>query len=177
MECISGLFHHLVSRSMSALTLAFIGSNFGGDWTAYVIEVGSYLSPQIWTVLPFLIRQIKPSCNKPLEEKILCHSKDGRLPRLASKKVARGKYLTFRIWPAKLLGLCKSRQPCFANKARLKLLKSRNPIPPLALENPIFFRLIQWILESFSLCPHQIFCIKELISAQSPSGRRKMFIL
>ena len=96
---------------------------------------------------------------------MLRQAKEGLLPTFASTWV-------FRLW-----GSWVSLQHCLASKALMKQVKSWKPIPPWAFECPIFSQLIWWIFFSFSLWPHQTFCIRELISMQKVFGSKNMLML
>lgn len=61
-------------------------------------------------------------------------------------------------------------QPCFASIAKLKFSKSLNPSPPIAFAFPIWSHLIQCILLSWPICPHQYPLISLLISCSRPLG-------
>ena len=90
---------------------------------------------------------------------MLLQEYDGELPSLALRTSPVGKYLALRTRETREHGFVRIRHACLANIARLKACKFLNPIPPLAFELHIHFRLIQHILDSCCFWPYQKFFI------------------
>ena len=67
--------------------------------------------------------------------------------------------------------------PCLAKRAKLKALRSLNPIPHSAFDVHNFFHDTQAIFLSFSFCPHQKLPIKEFRSLHNESGSLNTLIV
>ena len=100
--------------------------------------VGNHLSDHILTHCPFPMLHRCPLSRTFLPANKLLHVYDGFRHSWASMKLLSGKYLTFRILWVRDPGFWMSLHPCFASKAKLKALRSLNPIPPSTFGLHIF---------------------------------------
>ena len=75
------------------------------------------------------------------------------------------------------LGFCWIRHPCLARSARLKVLRSLNPMPPTDLGLHIFSQETHANFLSLYFCPHQKLFTIEFNSLHRESGRLKQPIV
>lgn len=118
---------------------------------------------------------ISPFLIKSIEDHRLLHIK-GPWPNLASNIFPLLKYFSCITLVIREEGLFEILQACLANVALLKLSSSLKPNPPLLFESPIFDQLLQWILLSFCICPHQNLAITAAISLHNLLGSMKTLI-
>ena len=85
----------------------------------------------------------------------LRHTYDGELAGVTATGVESRKYRPFKTLARREDGYWISLQSCFASNARLKLLKSRKPSPPLSRGMQIFFQAIQCNPLLFCFVLHQ----------------------
>ena len=137
------LFHSGGSPQIRSPTFAVSGRTVHGEITENVVGRGIHLSNQIDTDLPSPILHNSPADNSSRPDNRLRHANDGLLPNFVERKSPLEKYFSFIINAAKLFGYWISHQHCFARRALLKLIRSRNLIPYFDFDFPIGFQLIQ----------------------------------
>lgn len=130
---IRSLFQLPPSSEISSLTVAVLASTFGGDWTVYVVGVGSHLSSQILIFSQFLTLHLSPNISVFLAEIMLFQIKELWPFTVASRKFPFLQYFSFSIVATKVWGCVTSPHSCLANKALLKHSRSQNPMPPMNL--------------------------------------------
>lgn len=167
------VFQWLASQSMRSITRSAGSPPLRFAITLYDIGLGSHLSSHALMLLPLPIDHIVPSLTMCWAAQRLRHAKLGLWPTLAFKKEDERKYLALRSLAVRESGDLISLQPCLANRAKLKLCKSRKPIQPLCFDLLILSQLIQWVFLFSVSFPHQILHKSYSISSQKPLGIRK----
>lgn len=164
---ISSLLHHFRSGLLSYETRHSHSSSLGGWITPFVGWFGIQLSDRTLIFDPSPTLQQHPFNKIGLAAMILFHTYEEASGSEASKKWQRGKYLTLKHLDISDSCFCVSRHPCFANMARLNVLRSRNLIPPTLLASVSLLQLFQWISLSLPTCPHQN--LAHIVSSSSHS--------
>ena len=119
-----------------------------GFRTLFVGKFGSHLSFKALIETPLPTLKQWPDWRIGIAAIKLLHTNEQLRDSFASRKFDLGKYLALKhlysneSLPRTIL------QPCLANIARLKALKSRNPIPPSFFETVSLSQLFQWIFRS-----------------------------
>ena len=141
-----------LSISYSTLSISFVW--LLGLTTLKVYGVGIHLSLQILTFFPFPTIQRDPLSITSLAASSLLHTYEGLRPRFASMKLLPTKHFASSILWVMEFGFCCICHPYLARSARLKALKSLNPMPPFDFGMCSFSHEIQAIFLSLSFCPH-----------------------
>ena len=143
------IFHSPVPLFMSSQTRALVELGFSFEITLYVHGLGIHLSCHTLILFPFPTYHLMPLCTMLCAAIKLLHAQDGLRPIVASAKLQCGKYFALYTRLNRELELVKSRHPCLAKRAKLKLLKSRKPSPPLSSGTHIASQLNHAVFFSF----------------------------
>ena len=150
--------HYPVSglkRSHTLMLFSASGLNCGG--------CGSHLWSSILMLFPSPTFHTVAARIRSVVSSSLLHTNEGLFPISTSINEQLGKQHTLytlknREWLPWI-----SHHACFFSMARLNAWMSLNPIPPLSFGLHNLLHLIQWIIFSFHVWPHQYFANAELI--------------
>ena len=129
---------------MRSLTHRFGSKETPRGLAGWAGTAGSQRSAQTSVFLPDPIEFRRPALSRGCAAIKLRHTYEGLLTFTTSTGFVWRKYRPFRTLAKSEEGYWINRQSCFASRARLKLLRSRNPKPPLSCGMHIFFQAIQW---------------------------------
>ena len=108
---------------------------------------------------------------------MIVQAKEGWLPNLAERKSPSRKYRALKtLWTSEVVLVC-NLQPCFAKRARLKVLRLRKSKPPSSFGRHILSQLNQVILFFSFVYPHQNLCTILVISSQRALESLKALIV
>ena len=173
---ISALQAH-VYGSMSKETFASCGTLAELDVILKVDGLVSHLSLQICSDCPFSTYHRCIFWTIFWPAKILRQAKKGWLPNLAERKSPSRKYRSLKtLWTNEVVLVC-NLQPCFAERAWLKALRSRKSKPPSSFGRHVLSQLNQAILFFSFVFPHQNLHTILVISSQRTLGSLKKLIV